>query len=131
MELCREPMVPTVPAHHRLLGITMQLRTLLGMNAGDMALHCIVILSCDVYVLDGPAQECSRQGASDAGRLMRGARAGASRGEPAREPLRVSAHEEPASGPDRARRSVRGCCPPRGPTGSMMVKSLLYQKKSM
>jgi len=39
MELCREPMVPTVPVQHRLLGITMQLHTLLGMKAGDMALH--------------------------------------------------------------------------------------------
>jgi len=57
MELCHEPMVPTVPVQHRLLGITMQgyegrssyasmcihywfgiemqLRTLMGMKAGD------------------------------------------------------------------------------------------------
>ena len=42
MELCREPMVPTVPVQHRLLGITMQLHILLGMKAGDIALHCIV-----------------------------------------------------------------------------------------
>ena len=34
MELCREPMVPTVPVQHRLLGTTMQLHTLLGMKAG-------------------------------------------------------------------------------------------------
>jgi len=34
MELCREPMVPTVPVQHRLLGITMQIHTLLGMKAG-------------------------------------------------------------------------------------------------
>jgi len=37
MELCREPMVPTVPVQHRLLGITMPLHTLSGMKAGDMA----------------------------------------------------------------------------------------------
>ena len=46
MELCREPMVPTVPVQHRLLGITMQLHTLLGMKAGDMALHCIALVLC-------------------------------------------------------------------------------------
>jgi len=34
MELCREPMVLTVPVQHRLLGTTMQLHTLLGMKAG-------------------------------------------------------------------------------------------------
>ena len=34
LELCREPMVATVPVQHRLLGITMQLHTLLGMKAG-------------------------------------------------------------------------------------------------
>ena len=33
LELCREPMVPTVPVQRCLLGITMQLRTLLGMKA--------------------------------------------------------------------------------------------------
>jgi len=37
MELCLEHMVPTVPVQHRLLGITMQLHTLLGMKAGDLA----------------------------------------------------------------------------------------------
>ena len=42
MVLCREPMVPTVPVQHRLLGITMQLHILLGMKAGDIALHRIV-----------------------------------------------------------------------------------------
>ena len=41
MELCRKPMVPTVPVQHRLLGITMQHHILLGMKAWDMALHCI------------------------------------------------------------------------------------------
>ena len=41
MELCHELMVPTVLVQHRLLGITMQLHNLLGMKAGDMALHCI------------------------------------------------------------------------------------------
>ena len=30
-------MVPTVPVQHRLLGVMMQLHTLLGMKAGDMA----------------------------------------------------------------------------------------------
>ena len=44
MELCREPMVPTVPVQHHLLGITMQLHTLLGMKAGDMTLHCIAFI---------------------------------------------------------------------------------------
>jgi hypothetical protein len=34
LELCREPMVATVLVQHRLLGITMQLHTLLGMKAG-------------------------------------------------------------------------------------------------
>jgi len=34
LELCREYMVVTVPVQHRLLGITMQLCTLLGMKAG-------------------------------------------------------------------------------------------------
>ena len=34
LELCREPMVVTVPVQHHLLGITMQLHTLLGMKAG-------------------------------------------------------------------------------------------------
>jgi len=34
LELCREPMVATVPVQHRLLGITMQLHTLSGMKAG-------------------------------------------------------------------------------------------------
>ena len=34
LELCREPMVATVPVQHRLLGITMRLHTLLGMKAG-------------------------------------------------------------------------------------------------
>ena len=34
MELCRQPMVQIVPVQHRLLGITMQLHTLLGMKAG-------------------------------------------------------------------------------------------------
>ena len=37
LELCREPMVVTVPVQHRLLGITMPLHTLSGMKAGDMA----------------------------------------------------------------------------------------------
>ena len=34
LELCREPMVATVPVQHRLLGITMQLHILLGIKAG-------------------------------------------------------------------------------------------------
>ena len=34
LELCREPMIATVPVQHRLLGITMWLHTLLGMKAG-------------------------------------------------------------------------------------------------
>jgi len=34
LELCREPMVATVPVQNHLLGITMQLHTLLGMKAG-------------------------------------------------------------------------------------------------
>ena len=34
MELCHDPMVAIVPVQHRLLGITMQLHTLLGMKAG-------------------------------------------------------------------------------------------------
>ena len=34
LELCREPMVATVLVQHRLLGITMQLHTLLGMKEG-------------------------------------------------------------------------------------------------
>ena len=34
LELCREPMVVTVLVQHHLLGITMQLHTLLGMKAG-------------------------------------------------------------------------------------------------
>ena len=33
LELCREPMAATVLVQHRLLGITMQLHTLLGMKA--------------------------------------------------------------------------------------------------
>ena len=41
MELCREPMVPTVLVQHCLLGIRMHLHTLLGRKAGDMTLHCI------------------------------------------------------------------------------------------
>jgi len=44
MELCREPMVPTVPVHHRLLGITMQLHTLLGMKAGVHMHSCAYII---------------------------------------------------------------------------------------
>jgi len=39
LELCREPMVAAIPVH-RLLGITMQLHTLLGMKAGvHMHMH--------------------------------------------------------------------------------------------
>ena len=34
LELCREPMAATVLVQHRLLGITMQLHTLLGMKTG-------------------------------------------------------------------------------------------------
>ena len=34
LELCCNPKVATVPVQHRLLGITMQLHTLLGMKAG-------------------------------------------------------------------------------------------------
>jgi hypothetical protein len=38
--LCREPMAATVPVQHRLLGITMQLHTLLGMKEGvHMHMH--------------------------------------------------------------------------------------------
>jgi len=44
MELCREPMVPTVPVQHRLLGITMQLHTLLGMKAGVHMHPCAYII---------------------------------------------------------------------------------------
>ena len=38
MELCRKPMISTVPVQYHLLGIMMQLHTLLGMKARDMAL---------------------------------------------------------------------------------------------
>ena len=34
LELCREPMVATVHVHYHLLGITMQIHTLLGIKAG-------------------------------------------------------------------------------------------------
>jgi len=34
LEFCYEPMIATVPVQHRLLGIRMQLHTLLGMKAG-------------------------------------------------------------------------------------------------
>ena len=44
MELCREPMVPTIPVHHRLLGTTMQLHTLLGMKAGVHMHPCAYII---------------------------------------------------------------------------------------
>ena len=38
----------TIPVQHRLLGITMQLHTLLGTKAGDMALHCMALhLHCE------------------------------------------------------------------------------------
>ena len=37
MELCRRLLAATIPVQHRLLGIMMQLHTLLGMKAGDMA----------------------------------------------------------------------------------------------
>jgi len=43
-ELCREPMVPTVPVQHRLLGKTMQLHTLLGMKAGVHMHPCAYII---------------------------------------------------------------------------------------
>ena len=43
MELCREPMVPTVPVQHRLLGTTMQLHTL-GMKAGVHMHPCAYII---------------------------------------------------------------------------------------
>ena len=59
MELCREPMVRRydiylVALQYRLLGITMQLHSLLGMKARDMALHCICIMifGCEVYALE-------------------------------------------------------------------------------
>ena len=54
MELCREPMVLTVPVQHRLLGIMMQLHTLLGMKAEDISLHCIyvMILGYEMCVLE-------------------------------------------------------------------------------
>ena len=52
MELCREPMVPTVPVQHRLLGITMQLHILLGMKAGDIALPCIVAFAFALWLWD-------------------------------------------------------------------------------
>jgi len=48
-ELCRKPMVATVPVQHHLL---MQLHTLLGMKAGDMAshlIHCIDIFTAMAY----------------------------------------------------------------------------------
>ena len=38
MELCRKPMISTVPVQYHLLGIMKQLHTLLGMKARDMAL---------------------------------------------------------------------------------------------
>jgi len=43
MELCHEPMVPTVPVQHRLLGTTMQLHTL-GMKAGVHMHPCAYII---------------------------------------------------------------------------------------
>ena len=43
MELCHEPMVPTVLVHHRLLGTTMQLHTL-GMKAGVHMHPCAYII---------------------------------------------------------------------------------------
>ena len=44
LELCRWPMVATVPVQHRLLGITMQLHTLLSMNEGvHMHPHACII----------------------------------------------------------------------------------------
>ena len=44
MELCREPMVLTVPVQHRLLGTTMELHTLLGMKAGVHMHPCAYII---------------------------------------------------------------------------------------
>jgi len=44
LELCHEPIVATVPVHHRLLGITMQLHTLLGMKAGVHMHPCAYII---------------------------------------------------------------------------------------
>ena len=43
LELCREPMVPTIPVQHRLLGTTMQLHTLMGMKAG-VHMHLYALL---------------------------------------------------------------------------------------
>ena len=43
LELCREPMIPTVPVQHCLLGTTMQLHTLLGMKAG-VHMHLYALL---------------------------------------------------------------------------------------
>ena len=44
LELCHEPMIATVPVQHRLLGITMQLHTLLGMKAGVHMHPCAYII---------------------------------------------------------------------------------------
>ena len=50
LELCRKPMVATVPVQHRLLGTTIQLHTLLGMKVGDMASHRIHCIGMWSYV---------------------------------------------------------------------------------
>jgi len=52
LELCREPMVATVPVQHRLLGITMRLHTLLGMKAG-------VHMHPYAYIIIGLALQCN------------------------------------------------------------------------
>ena len=44
LELCREPMVATVLVQHRLLGITMQLHTMLGMKIGAHMHPCAYII---------------------------------------------------------------------------------------
>jgi len=54
LELCRESMVVTVPVQHRLLGITMQLCTLLGMKAGvhmhtSLVWHSVAASYMDKY----------------------------------------------------------------------------------
>ena len=46
LEFCYEPMIATVPVQHRLLGITMQLHTLLGRHE-TWHLHCICIMILD------------------------------------------------------------------------------------
>ena len=52
MELCYESMVLIVSVQHRLLGITMQLHTLLGMKAWHSIAFALWFWGCEVYVLE-------------------------------------------------------------------------------